>query len=239
MKLARSAHPEATEKQLQATALEHFMCGLSDLTLQERLHNRDDIVSLNTAIVAANNYQKKEAVLASMRTTQGSSMAMAACQTKPPSRRVADTQGHNSKEMISVIDELKKEVKELQMQLQGAKAGEHRAGKEQGCYQCGNITHFKRDCPILGRSRQQEAQPAAGARPKRQGEDQPHCEGCDRKGHWLSECWRTPTAAGGAGRRRTVQNAQCLGCGRQGHWMAECWRISAASRSREPWQQTE
>ena len=159
MKLARSAHPEATEKQLQATALEHFMCGLSDLTLQERLHNRDDIVSLNTAIVAANNYQKKEAVLASMRTTQGSSMAMAACQTKPPSRRVADTQGHNSKEMISVIDELKKEVKELQMQLQGAKAGEHRAGKEQGCYQCGNITHFKRDCPILGRSRQQEAQP--------------------------------------------------------------------------------
>ena len=112
LKLARSAHPEATAKQLQATALEHFMCMLSDLTLQERLHNRDDIVSLNTAIVAANNY-KKEAILASMRTTQGSSMAMAACQTKPPSRRVADTQGHNSKEMISVIDELKKEVKEL------------------------------------------------------------------------------------------------------------------------------
>ena len=97
LKLARSAHPEATEKQLQATALEHFMCGLSDLTLQERLPNRDDIVSLNTAIVAANNYQKKEAILAYMRTTQGSSMAMAACQTKPLSRRVTDTQGHNSK----------------------------------------------------------------------------------------------------------------------------------------------
>ena len=112
--------------------------------------------------------------------------------------------------MISVIFELKKEVKELQMQLQGTKAGEHRTGKEQGCYQCGNITHFKRDCPMLGRSRQQEAQPAAGAIPKRQGEDQPHCEGCDRKGHWLSECWRTPTAAGGAGRRRTVQNAQSM-----------------------------
>ena len=64
MKLTRCANPGATEKQLQTTALEHFMCGLSDLALQERLHNRDGIISLDLAVMAANKYQKKEAVLA-------------------------------------------------------------------------------------------------------------------------------------------------------------------------------
>ena len=240
LKLTHCANPEATEKQLQSTALEHFMCGLADLTLQERLHTREDIVSLDVAVMAANNYKEKEAVLASMRTTQENSMAMAACQTASPTKVETRTQEHNSTHVLGVIDELKKEVKEIKMHLQATVSANRHAGKEQGCYQCGDVSHFKRDCPRLAKSIQQGEQDTAGATSTRQGESQPQCVGCGGKGHWLSECWRTPGTMGGAGRRRAVRtepNAQCLGCGRQGHWMAECWRISAASRASEPWQQ--
>ena len=243
LRLTRAANPDATEKQLQKTALEHFMCGLSDLHLQERLHTRDDIVSLDVAIMAANKYKEKEAVLASMRTTQGNSMAMAACRTAPPAKPDTRPQDSSSTHLLSAINDLKKEVKEIKTQMQGTTTEGRKVPREQqGCYQCGDFSHFKRDCPTLGRSPQHDGQSAGagGARPKRQAENQPQCVGCGRRGHWLSECWRTPTSAGGAGRRRAVRNepgAQCIGCGRPGHWMAECWGITAPARSSEPWQQ--
>ena len=234
LKLTRCANPEATEKQLQAAALEHFMCGLSDLTLQERLNARNDIVSLDVAVMAANVYQEKEAVLASMRATQGHVAAVAANPTAAPVRAETDTLKGSGTDILTIIDELKREVIGLKKQLQETATGARQGSQNRGCFQCGEVSHFKRDCPQLKPAQQQQNVPRTV--PVGRGGNQSQCVGCGRRGHWLADCWRTPSSAGGAGRQRAVRNepnAKCLGCGRPGHWMAECWHIPASARSLE------
>ena len=240
LKLTRSANPEATEKQLQAAALEHFMCGLSDLSLQERLHARNDIVSLDVAVMAANIYQEKEAVLASMRATQGHVAAAAASPMAAPVRSETGVQNSDCTEVLSIVDELKQEVIGIKKQLQETTAGARRGSQNRGCFQCGEVSHFKRDCPQLTKPLRQE-QSTPRTVPVGRGGNQSQRIGCGRRGHWLADCWRTPSSAGGAGRQRAVRNepsAKCLGCGRPGHWMAECWRIPASTRDFEQRQWT-
>lgn len=234
--LTQKANPEMKEKEIQKIALNYFLCGLSDLALQEKLHARDDVISLDVAVMAANKYKEREAVLSAMRTTQKDDGVMAARQVPFPDGSATHEQSSPDTKILKAVGMLQKEVEDIKMQLKEKNTTNGQGeNKRQACFQCGDVTHIKRNCPRLAQSTFNARETSNGAGQTWQNGREIQCMGCGRKGHWLSECWRTPSSAGGAGRGKTARGpstARCLGCGRQGHWLAECWRV--ADGAREP-----
>ena len=230
-KLTNVANPGLSSTQLEQTAFEQFLCGLSDFKLQEKLHNDDAVLSLQQAIDVAQKVQEKETTLTVMRTlgSQDTTAVM-------PSSHATASEGPRSEggdrtsttEVLAMIGELKDELREVKAQvMRGTNKTPNviSSSSQRACFQCGDITHFKRNCPqILNRRQQRQARPP-GTTPSAAKSLQ--CLGCGRRGHSITECWRTPVAAGGLGfssTPQTMENVKCLNCGRQGHWAADCWK---------------
>ena len=229
----KKANPTLSFEQLDHTALDHFLCGLCDPQLQEKLHNDDRAQSLTKAEEVARKYKDKDETLNAMRgSAEQEGEAVIAAKTR---QAQAKDEKENSElgEIRVMIDELRKEVDKIANQ-------QHRSGNSAGiqgrCYQCGNTGHFKRNCPQLS-----HRPPQGQTKPKPVSElhqSKIQCLGCGRLGHELAKCWRTPVAAGGLGSSSTLRStadSQCLSCGKQGHWAADCRRVSyPQSRNTNP-----
>ena len=230
-KLATMANPSLSGENLERIALEHFLCGLGDPRLQERLHTRDDVTSLSKAVLVATILQEKEATLAAMRTTQERDMLTAATAHQAGAAPVPhDEEPREEDNLLAVVSELKREFRDLKTQI-SRKPTAARGGARNRCFECGDVTHFRRNCPRLS-SRQDTRLPADNP-PRQSGVIQ--CTGCGRFGHKVAECWRTPAAFGGLrGRRPSTQgtDAFCLGCKQHGHWAADCWQRTVGSTER-------
>ena len=239
-KLTNLANPEMTNKQLDQTALEHFLCGLSDLKLQERLHNNDTVLSLEQAVEMCQKLEEKELTLTAMRTTAGhDAMTLTAADQLSTDGAQQNSKDGQTSQILAMVGELRNEIRDIKSQMSGNQNSNQSGRSGRGaCFQCGDTAHFKRDCPQLMGRRQQAQQPASSTARSRAISTGVQCLGCGRRGHVVAECWRTPVAAGGIGypsNPRDKTGAICLNCKRQGHWAANCWQ---ESRSMDPREQT-
>ena len=236
-KLTNIANPGLSSTQLDQAALEHFLCGLSDRKLQEKLHNNDAVLSLQQAIQVAQKVQEKETTLTVMRTLGGqdtqSVMPSSYATVSEGQRNMGDNRTDTT-EVLAMIGELRDEIREVKAQMKRGTSRTPSAinnGNRRGCFQCGDTRHFKRNCPQLFDRHQRGQVGPPGATPgtpvTRGAAKTLQCFGCGRIGHSIAECWRTPVSAGGLGLSSTPQsmeNVKCLNCGRQGHWAADCWK---------------
>ena len=219
--LTKQAYPGFNDQQVQTSALEHFMCGLSDLKLQEKLHARDDVASLDAAVDLSRSYRDKEATLMSMRNVADvDPTALTASKTVYRGGEKSD-QGEDPT-LLSVVEELRQGLEDIKTQVHKNERDQNRGGGRGACFECGDFAHFRRNCPRL--TKKGSPSPRNGA-PLHLQKTSLQCQGCGRFGHHLSQCWRTPVEAGGAGSQHPSRVAECISCGRQGHWAAECRQI--------------
>ena len=123
--LTKQAYPGFNDQQVQTSALEHFMCGLSDLKLQEKLHARDDVASLDAAVDLSRSYRDKEATLMSMRNVADvDPTALTASKTVYRGGEKSD-QGEDLT-LLSVVEELRQGLEDIKTQvhkMNGTKTG--------------------------------------------------------------------------------------------------------------------
>ena len=240
-KLTNVANPGLSSTQIDQAALEHFLCGLSDLRLQEKLHNDDTVLSLQKAEEVAQRLQEKDITLTAMRTAGGpDTAAVASVKQTPENETQQSTSSNQTAEILAMVGELKNELNEVKSQIRwnaSQSSDALNSGSRRACFQCGDTAHFKRDCPQLTnkfQTRQQHMVPRSVPNTADLGIQ---CLGCGRRGHVLAECWRTPVAAGGVGRSSTPRNTEsvvCLNCDRRGHWAADCWHQTSATGPQPP-----
>lgn len=217
------ASPGLAKKQLQTQALHHFLCGLNDVSLQENLNNRDDIVSLQSAIEVANKCREKATVLKAIRASSGGDVVMATRQMNVP-----DVTSEGAASLAEKIDELRGEINTLKGQIQGDKSRQDLPGAMR-CYQCGDTKHLKRNCPQRGQAETSGRSQGRGyVSVQRNGS----CFQCGDPSHWKRDCPQLRQQRQGApGPSRQFSDPHgnmepfCYGCGALGHWMAACWRI--------------
>ena len=218
-----------SSEQLDQAALQHFLCGLCDLKLQERLHNNDTIQTLHKAEEVAQKWQEKDLTLTAMRTSAGPDIVTAVSSSDAQPL----TEDGQTTDILAVIGESRNELRDMKTQINRKQNSNTLHNKRGDCYQCGNIAHFKRDCPQLPKPRAQEHRPSIQKATPRAISPNVFCRGCGRRGHSLQECWRTPAAAGGIGpssTARTKTGVECLNCGEWGHWAADCTREARVTR---------
>ena len=239
-KLTNSANPDMTSAQLDKTALEHFLCGLRDLKLQEILHNNEAVLSLKQAVEICQKLEEKKLTLSAMRTTAGhDAMTLTAADQSSTAGARQNSKDDETSQILAMVGELRNEIRGIKSQMssnQSSNIQRNRNGRG-ACYQCGDTTHFRRDCPQLMGRRQQTQQPAASKIRSRAISAGDQCLGCGRRGHVVAECWRTPVAAGGVGylsSPRDNTGVICLNCKQQGHWAANCWQVGRFTNPREP-----
>ena len=242
-KLTNLANPELSSEQLDQAALQHFLCGLCDLKLQERLHNNDTVQTLQKAEEVAQRLQEKDLTLTAMRTSAGQDMVTAVSSSEAQPH--TEDEGGPATEILAMIGELRNELKDIKIQINRKQSSNTSNSSNRGaCYQCGDIAHFRRDCPQLPKTRAQEHRPSNQRTMPRAISPGVFCRGCGRRGHALKECWRTPAAAGGIGPSSTARNrtgVECLNCGKWGHWAADCTQetcITPQQSLTEPRRQT-
>ena len=225
--LLKIASSDLTKKQRQSQALHHFLCGISDPDLQETLHNRDDIVSLQQAIEISQKCKEKATVLKAMRSSSNGEMAMTARQSCVPI-----STGEKSKSLGEKLDEIRGEIDSLKGQLHQVTSGRQGTPAVRRCYQCGETTHLIRNCPQKGSLRRNEGTEGRFSAPAQRGGA---CFHCGDSSHWRRNCPHLRQQRQGmqnSSRRFTATQEKgadpqpfCYGCGASGHWMAACWRI--------------
>ena len=228
-KLTNIANPGLSSEQLDHTALEHFLCGLCDLKLQERLHNNDAVISIKKALEVAQRLQNKEQTLTAMRTATGEDTVAAIAANKASANETPqDREGDQIGEILAMVGELRKDLNDMKIKTsRDQRSNTPNRSNRGACYQCGDTAHFKRECPQLNDRRQQGQQFFVPRAVPDTGHPGTQCLGCGRRGHVVARCWRTPVVAGGAGSSSTPRNMagkMCLNCGKQGHWAADCWQ---------------
>ena len=180
-KLTNLAHPGLSSEQVDHIALDHFLCGLSDLKLQEKLHNDHTVLSLQKAEEVVQRLWEKDLTLAVMRASAGHDTAVAIS-----SEEAQSIEGGQAPDILTILGELRSELNEMKVQLT-----EHRkpTGSRRGvCYLCGDTAHFKRDCPQFSNRHKRTARAAT---PRAKLSAIPPgipCQGCGRYGHALPEC---------------------------------------------------
>lgn len=195
--LVKQAYPGATSQQIQDHGLKQFICGLADKRLQEKLVAMDGLGSLDEALRVAKTYKKTAGALDAVRARKEGGVAMAA--QRQPGRGAV---GHPSEEvegkdamaqMKEQLNQIQKALAELEARTGRSEARSQSPKTRRRCFQCGETSHLKWQCPQLREQIREGRRDATAGSPSRQAEHEPFCVGCGRKGHWLARCWRVKT----------------------------------------------
>ena len=84
-------------------------------------------------------------------------------------------------------------------------------GRRGDCYECGESSHFKRDCPQLARKTVEAAATEEKCR---------HCGGAD---HYSRGCKRANDSSGKKATPGGSPSTTCARCGKVNHEAATCW----------------
>ena len=214
MGLVEKSFPNGSTVQKQEHGLKQFVCGLSNERLQEKLIARDEIGSLKAAIQVAKHFKVKENVLEAVRGKRTGEVVMAACQKGNSSRsREDDDRKTEWAEMKAQLVQIQSTIAQLEARVsgqghsQGAQGATGASRSGRGCYHCGELTHFKRQCPQRAGNTRGVRQGVGGNITSDSRRRQPFCVACGREGHWMAECWRAQRGAEGAHASRTPRQS--------------------------------
>ena len=218
LRMTAKAFPGMDTKQLQVNALKPFLCGLVDHELQTRLISRDDVISLDTAVLAAAAFRTKAEVLSAMRAKKDGGTAAVVKNVNQPSHSISFGAMPEAPSLLEMKHQLESIHRTLSQQGSGSgreytpRGSVNKRGS--GCFHCGDPAHFKRSCPQL-QGHQAESGDAALRRAPPQGVPRPFCYGCGRWNHWMSQCFRIPAAAASANKvpgTASSAGTYCWGC---------------------------
>lgn len=196
LELAGKAYPGASLKQKQDSSLKQFICGLTDGKLQGKLIARDDVNSMEDAIQVAKSYRTRAGILEAMRNKTESGVAMTAqrVQCIPTSEAAVSKDAVASiSEMKAQLEGIQKAITQLEARVSQGASRERNFTAQKRCFQCGETSHFRRQCPQLKDMVQDKQQNVKAGSTASQHPRAPFCVGCGRHGHWMAECWRVPT----------------------------------------------
>lgn len=196
LELVEKAYPTGSSKQKQDSGLKQFICGLSDKDLQEKLIAKDGLVSMEGAVQEAKSYRTKACALEAMRAKREGGLAMAARAQQPS---FTQNYGSESDTALSIaqmkmqLDQIQDTIKKLEARTSRAESQARGADGQRRCYQCGDTSHIKRQCPQL-RGQNREGRRSAASYPAAgQAREEAFCVACGRRGHWMAQCWRVAT----------------------------------------------
>ena len=194
LKLVKKAYPDASSQQTQDNGLKQFICGLADRRLQEKLVAMGDLGSLEEALRVAKTYKKTTDALDAVRARKESGMVVTAQRQQPGSG--ADLPPSEGGEEAQTVAQMKKQLDQIQKALSELEARSRRSEAltkspraPRRCFQCGDTSHIKWQCPQLRDQIKQKRRDTSDPRSDQDGREA-FCIGCGRKGHWLSQCWR-------------------------------------------------
>ena len=129
-KLTNLANPEMTSAQLDKTAVEHFLCGLRDLKLQERLHNNEAVLSLKQAVEMCQKLEEKELTLTAMRTTAGhDAMTLTAADQSSTDGAQENSKDGQTSQILAMVGKLRSEIRDIKTQISGNQNPTNQSGK--------------------------------------------------------------------------------------------------------------
>ena len=155
-RLARLAYGDLGSKTEMQLALKHFDRALTDVSLRQHLlvlrpRNLEEAVRAAQQFTLVDRPRGRDA---NVRVVQGGS-------APAPSPSIGVTESHSilpGAKVEALLESMTSQLQSLSTRLSAVERSSTPAQKvsKQGCFKCGDLSHFKRNCPILKHSAENE-----------------------------------------------------------------------------------